>query len=213
METLAGVIPRGDLGMELQGDHRQERFTLTCNDPKGIALQVDGETVMRLEIDFLFAPDREGKWLKVMKSTFAVVPEGSGTPYFRYDFLSDAKNVPSAHINIHAHRDDLIAALVGTGKSSAAKSRRKGFVNSGQLPRVSNFHFPVGGTRFRPCLEDVLEATIVEFGLDCSQGFQQVLIEGKQRYRDRQLQAIIRDRPEVALEALRSLGYEVQAQP
>ena len=210
METLAGVIPRGNLGLDLVGDDEQGPFFLTCADPKGIELQVSEKTVMRLEIEFSLASDRSGKWLKVRGSKFAVVPEGKGTPFFRYDFDSEARSVPEAHINIHAHRDDLIAVLVGGGRGTVAKARRRGFVDRGRLPRVSSVHFPVGGKRFRPCLEDVLEAVMQEFGLDGQPGFQKVLDAGRTRYRDRQLRASVRDQPDAAIEALQQLGYRVE---
>lgn len=210
METLAGVFPQGDLGLDLTVDSSGVFFSLSCNDPKGIELQVGGKTVMRFEIDFLLTADRSGEWLKVKESTFALAPEGSGTPFFRYDFLAEAHRAPSAHINVHAHRDDFIAALIGSGKGGFARIRRKKFLDAGALPRVSNFHFPVGGTRFRPCLEDVLESVITEFGLDHKQGFADVLEAGKRRYRERQLRATIRDHAEVAASELRSLGYVVE---
>ena len=34
------------------------------------------------------------------------------------------------------------------------------------MPQFSDLHIPLGGPRYRPCLEDLLEFLIVEFGLD-----------------------------------------------
>jgi len=207
MEMFAEVIPQGDLGVsitELEGN-----FVLTSNDPKGYELQVENVTVMRLEVQYKLIGDRDGRWLKVESSTFAVRPEESGTPYFRYDYLASARDVPEAHINVHAHRDDMIVALVGGGKGATAKGRRRRFVNEGILPQVAKFHFPVGGRRFRPCIEDVLEVVIDEFGLDRQPRYKQALKEGQERYRNRQLKAAVRDNAETAIETLQALGYKV----
>lgn len=132
METLARALPYGDLGIDLVADPHNGRFALSCNDPKGIELQVSAKTVMRLEIDFILSHDRSDRWLKVEQSVFALLPEGSGTPFFRYDFIADATQVPSAHINVHAHRDDFIAALIGSGKRLFAI---KGVVEGRRLVR------------------------------------------------------------------------------
>ncbi|MGO1544492.1 MAG: hypothetical protein ACTHXA_09155 [Gulosibacter sp.] len=210
MGTLAAVLAVGNVRMDLT-ESAPGVISMTTNDPNGIELQVDQKTRMRLEIDLQLIPDSRGRWLKVLRSSYAVVPEGAGNPFFRYDYLSDPHGIPGAHINVHAHRDDLIAALIPRGKSPRSKRRRKDFVESGSLPRVSAFHFPVGGARFRPSLEDILEVAIDEFGLDCREGYLDALMDGRRRFRLRQLAASIRDSPEHASEALRELGYEVSA--
>ena len=179
METLAGTLPYGNLGFELLEVGND--FALTTADQNGIELQVDQKTVMRLEVQYTLSADSRGERLKVLTSTFALRPEERGTPFFRYDYISNPKSVPSAHINVHAHRDDMIAALLGSGRQSSAKLRRKRFLEEGRLPSVSNFHFPVGGARFRPCLEDVLEVAIQEFGLDAHQGYIKALSAGQMR--------------------------------
>lgn len=208
METLACVIPAGDLGIALD-ELKTEVISLTTNDPKGIELQVDQQTRMRLEIDMRLTPDSRGQWLKVSQSTYAIVPEGKGTPFFRYDYVSQATSVPQAHINIHAHRDDLIVALLANGKSPRAKNRRRAFIERGDLPRVSSFHFPVGGPRFRPSLEDILEVAIEEFGLDHSTKYRDALAAGRRKFRERQLTASIRDSTDIATKTLESLGFTV----
>lgn len=210
METLAGVLPAGNLGVNLVEDGDNPGvYILTTSEERGIELQVSGSTRMRFEIDMKLSVDSSGKWLKVIKSSYVVVPEGDGTPYFHYDYLVDASQVPAAHINVHAHRDDLIAALVLGGRSGAAKNRRRDFVNRGRLPRVGSFHFPVGGPRFRPGLEDVLEVAVDEFGLDHRETYRTALQKGRERFRLRQLAAAVRDSPSTAAEVLRGLGYAV----
>lgn len=210
MQTLSQVLPTGDLGIDLTMDEGAELFTLTTNDPRGIELQVDQVTVMRLEIDYTLTGDRSGTWLKVKESTIALVPSDKGVSFFRYDYLDGAHSTPEAHFNIHAHRDEFIQALVSTGKSQTAKRRRKNFIDKGTLPRLANFHFPVGGKRFRPSLEEILEVAIEEFGLDRRPTWQTALHQGKERHFSRQLKAAVKDDPEGAAESLRQLGYQIE---
>ncbi|CAG7843948.1 hypothetical protein USB125703_00166 [Pseudoclavibacter triregionum] len=209
-DTLAQVLPGCVDPLELQVTGAAAGF-ITTTDEDGIRLTVAGKPVLRLSIGYKLTVDASQQWLKVLSSNFSVVPDGKGTPFFRYDFDAEARRVPAAHLNIHAHRDDLIAALVGSGKSLAAKNRRRGFVSDGKLPRVSSFHFPVGGPLFRPCLEDVLEAAIEEFGLDAMPEARSALAEGRARFRRTQLHTAIRRSPDLAADLLDELGYVVSA--
>lgn len=208
METLAGVLPRGDLGLELTADTDNTAYQLTASDEHGIELQVDERPAFRFEVEYRLIANTRGDWLKVQRSSFAVVPDGKGAPFFRYDYDTDAHHVPRAHLNVHGHRDDMIEALLG-GKSTAFKARRQKYLKEGRLPRLSNFHFPLGGQRLRPCIEDVLEIAALELNIDVRPRYQAVLQHGRARYRRKQLQAEVRDSPETAAEALRSLGYEI----
>lgn len=208
METLAGVLPRGDLGFELIGDPDGHSYELTTAEPRGIVLEVDEQPAFRFEISYRLAANTQGNWLKVVKSAFSLVPEGRGAPFFRYDYNVDARDTPQAHLNVHGHRDDMIEALLG-GKSRVFKARRQKYLKDGQLPRLANFHFPVGGQRFRPCIEDVLEVSASELNIDVRPDYETALERGRSRYRRRQLRAAIRDSPADAAEVLRDLGYEV----
>lgn len=212
--TLRGVLERPESELELElnvtaneGEHGS-RFVVETPG-LGIPLQVDRMVVLRLELDYALTLDSRDEWLKVESSTFAVRPEGNGEPFFRYDYQSQPRSIPSAHINIHAHRDDLIAALIGGRSSTRARRRRTRFIDDGQLPRFSKFHFPVGGRRFRPCLEDLLESVIDEFGIDCADGYREVLQRGRRSYRESQMKATVRSSPGIAVEVLRSMGYRV----
>jgi hypothetical protein len=61
------------------------------------------------------------------------------------------------------------------------------------LPRLASLHLPVGGVRFRPSLEDVLEFAIRELGVEALSGWEDAIAEGQQRWRWVQLQAAVRD--------------------
>src|SRR5690242_21769004 len=77
-----------------------------------------------------------------------------------------------------------------------------------RIPQVSDLHFPLGGHRFRPCLEDVLEMLLDELGVDCPRDVRRVLAEGRERWRLKQVAASATDSPETAARVLRELGYQ-----
>lgn len=66
--------------------------------------------------------------------------------------------------------------------------------------------FPVGGDRFRPCIEDVLEMLVVEFNITRKQTWKRAINDGRRRWHELQLSAAIRDNPERALLTLQRLG-------
>jgi hypothetical protein len=62
--------------------------------------------------------------------------------------------------------------------SRAGRDSRRGraLANNHSVPAMRELHFPVGGPRFRPCLEDVLEMLVVELGVDCSADAREALV-------------------------------------
>lgn len=155
--------------------------------------------------------DSRETYLAVEQSSFKVFAGSqSGEPLFRYEFLRDPQNanVPCAHLQIGAHRDEFTHAL-GFGGSSR-RSRKRAGIPPGRAPRIVDVHFPLGGPRFRPCLEDILAMTREEFGIDTAKGWQKVVNEGRQRWRLIQLASAVRDSPEEAARVLRELDYTVE---
>ena len=65
-----------------------------------------------------------------------------------------------------------------------------------------DFHWPTGGRRFRPTLEDLVEAMIVEELAIPHNRWQEAVEENRQRWVDLQLSAAVRRNPEVARRAL-----------
>lgn len=86
---------------------------------------------------------------------------------------------------------------------------RTSAVRRGRVPRVSALHFPLGGHRFRPAFEDVLEMLVREFGLDTRDGWEDAIRAGRERWRAAQLRAVVRDDPDGAARTLNLLGYQV----
>lgn len=75
---------------------------------------------------------------------------------------------------------------------------------------MREIHFPVGGHRFRPSLEDVLEMLSDEFGVDSPGDFRNKLRKGRTEWRQIQTKAVVRDDPDSAVEVLNTLGYDIQ---
>ena len=97
-------------------------------------------------------------------------------------------------------------AFADSGDARRARARRK----SGNEGRPGDLHFPIGGHRFRPCLEDVLQMLIEEFGVDVPAGWRENLMEGRGMWREIQRKAPVSDHPEAAAQALEALGFGVE---
>lgn len=163
--------------------------------PGGISLLADGKKVGSLKASFHCGPDRSGQYLAVRKSTFAVSSVQEAVPLLRLDFHHKSHSVPAAHWNIHGER--------GATSVMLARCNPK---HSGLLSQV---HLPVGGTRYRPCLEDFAEMLVEEFNVDRILGWKERVHQGRERWRVMQARSVARDCPEAAAAVLEKLGYTV----
>jgi hypothetical protein len=172
-----------------------------------IPLTINGAHRLNLLIKLHMCWDSGQDFLAVDKSFFHVRVEGKDdTPLFRLEYVRQAtKDVPCSHLQIHAHRDELTYLLMLADKARPATRVRRD-----KVPRVAEFHFPNGGHRFRPCIEDVLHSLIIEFGVDKQSGWRAAVEEGREAWRHTQLRAAVRDAPEEAAVALELLGYSVK---
>lgn len=161
--------------------------------------------------------DGHQRFLAVDSSSIEVVPwvSRSREPLFRFDFLRNpgSRDIPSSHIQIHAHRDQFTHLLGFSGQATkrARKRSQRGLSDKGP-PSVSEYHFPTGGPRFRPSLEDVLESLRIEFGLHVTHSWEDRLRTSRLKWRRIQTAAAVRDAPEVAVQVLREeLGIPIPA--
>ncbi|MBO0822439.1 MAG: hypothetical protein J2P27_01110 [Actinobacteria bacterium] len=168
--------------------------TANCGKAVPIPLLTRGEKTADLRVHIRLVADSVQKFPAVAQSEYSLRIERH--PLVRLDFGRDFHSAPSCHWNVHAERG-AVTRLLGHNLPD----------HSGELSKV---HLPVGGPRMRPCIEDFLQMLILEFGFDAVDGWQQVLDDGRVRWRRRQLAAMIRDDAEHAAEVLRDrLGYEV----
>lgn len=174
---------------------------VTTQDHAGIPLLVSGRDVFRLKLQYNCELSESKAFLAVDKSSFKLFHKDTAEPILTFDYLRrPTSDIPAAHINFHTESPGLALAVEDSG-----------VVRRGRQPgrRFSQLHIPVGGHRFRPCLEDVLEMTIVEFGIDAVSDWRAELKTGRGMWREMQLKAAVRDQPRAAAEALQDLGYIV----
>lgn len=188
-----------------------ERFTVRQAPTEGIVLRVDSEPLFRLSVAYQCSLDSIGSYLAVDDAKVKVFAEDDKEPLFRYEYDRNAvSDMPAAHVQFHAHRDAFTHVMAKAGTSTARGKRR---ARGSGVPRISALHFPVGGHRFRPCLEDVLEMLITEFGVDSTEDGRRALRDGREAWRRAQVGAVVRDAPGVAIQQLETLGYEVRLKP
>ena len=124
----------------------------------------------------------------------------SRMPLWHYDYVRDMKKAASAiaHLNVYAHRNEIVGAM-------AAANRRP------EEMQLQAIHFPFGGPRYRPTIEDVFEMLITEFDIDVDEGALKAIKKSRILYFKRQLESAVLDSPEVAADTLRNLGYRVES--
>lgn len=190
---------------------RGRKVHISIRDGQTIPLEVDGVAHLSLVISIECSWDSAGDYLAVIESKFAVFAgtQTNKEPLFRYEYVREpVGGVPSAHLQVHAHRDAFTHAMSSAGRKSR-RGKRSSKLSPDTWPAVAEFHFPLGGPRFRPCLEDVLEALQLEFGLDTGSGWREALELGREKWRRQQIRSAVRDAPEDAAEVLRTIGYRV----
>ncbi len=207
MTLLSKVVPNGDLGIKVEVQRRGQKqrvlAAVTTNLPDGIVLVVDGDPRFILQLSYLLEIHADSGFLRVVNSTFKLYLNGRNRPLLTADFRDEhAKTVPVSHLNFHIADPELEAAIKATGRRGRRR-REKREANSGEL------HFPTGGRRFRPALEDLLEFALHELGVDVLDGAATAIGEHRQVWRRRQLAAAVSDDPFVAKAELERMGYHV----
>ena len=188
------------------------KIVVTSRDEVGVPLYVNGERVLSLKLDYHCVWDSARSFFAVDRSTFELVMPEVTEPLLRYDYLRSPKsNIPCAHFNVHGHRDELIYTMMAAGFRYQAKNRGKKLTKTNKVPRLSQLHLPTGGHRFRPCLEDLIQLVIFEFGVDTKEGWREAVQMGRMLWKDAQLASAVRDNPGKAAEQLQRMGFRVEA--
>ncbi len=156
---------------------------------------------LMLKIEFRVSLDGQAEHLAVQQSTFGLWvrpdPQRGPRPVFRIEYDRDATSKPLAHIHLHAESVEL-GWIYGTAGLP--------------LPRLQEIHFPVGGRRFRPTVEEFLGFLDREkLFTDWRPGWNAILNESLDAWNRRQAQATVRNNPEAAIEQLKKMGYQVAA--
>lgn len=166
-----------------------------------IPLTVNGAHLADLSLALYQTLDHSRQFLKTTRTDFGVFSTLDRTPLLRMEYRSDMRADPVCHWQFHAERGAFTHLL---SIANTADARRV------QSPHdLSKVHLPVGGERFRPCLEDVLEMLIRDCGVDAGAGWETVVQEGRERWRMRQFRTAVRDLQDEAAEVLRSHGWSL----
>jgi hypothetical protein len=180
-----------------------QKYVVRPGDNEGravrIPLAVEGEHLADLEIVMYQMLDRTGTHLKTSRTDFRIFSTIDKTPLLRLEYDSAARVVPTAHWQFHAERGAFAHLL-----TIASRTRQVRWPGD-----LSKLHLPVGGERFRPGLEDLLELLVRDCGIDAVEGWEDAIKEGRKRWRLRQLRSAVRDQQEEAAAVLRELGWDV----
>ena len=138
--------------------------------------------------------EQDGRFLTVTRSTYGL-GTGETESNIRYDYERRPSNeYPEAHLHVHGYSEAL-AGLVKAGWGDRPSSR---------------LHLPVGGRRFRPCLEDIIEFCIVEKLVEPQRkNWKEVLDDHRDEFYRKQLKTVVRRDPQAAISVLRQKGFRV----
>jgi hypothetical protein len=142
--------------------------------------------------------DPEGEFLTDGRAVFGIYTDTMKKELIaRWDYNRDLTEWPSAHLHVGGENEHL----------------RGLHADFGVKPDLERHHFPVGGKRFRPCLEDVIEYAVLEGIAKPRDNWRDVIEEHRAEFHRKQLSAAVRRDQETAAEMLRHLDWSVSPPP
>lgn len=196
-QLLDAVLP-GE--RHVRAIERQDRYVVRPEAPglapENIPLYIAGDNLAKLRVSFRCYLDHQRAYLAVEKSEFTLISEADREPLVRLEFQSGMYRAPAAHWQVHAERG-AFSALLARARTKAPHD-------------LASLHLPVGGARMRPCLEDFLQFLVRECRIDHHDGWEQAVVVGRERWRRRQIAALVRDAPDEAIRVLEENGYRIQ---
>lgn len=203
-ETLAATLPQTP-SVDVQAVEGKSTFIVQPSNPDGsvarVPLFVNGARLAELSIVLYLDLDWTGTFLKNVRTDCAAYSVLDRQPLFRMDYRADMQSAPVAHWQFHAERGAMTHLL------SMAQAHRPKSVESPHM--LSRLHFPIGGERFRPCIEDLIQFVIEECGVDAVPGWDEVVQAGRERWRRIQLRTVVRDLQQEAADILVQEGWTV----
>ena len=160
-----------------------------------IPLAFGGKTArLYLGLIYRMAADEHGRYPMFRSSVMYLSPDRDGTgTLLHYDYeRNKADDYPEAHLQVCATSEDWEQAMQCFGPK-----RRP----------LKKLHLPVGGRRFRPSVEDLIEFLVTEQLADGRPGWKTHVDQGRRRFEERQLRAAVRRNPTIALAILREEGH------
>ena len=136
--------------------------------------------------------DQDSRRLTVTKSKIALRADdgGDAEDIFSYEYGTDPDgDYPEAHLHVAGDSPLLQQLCERTGADK----------------RLRDLHFPVGGRRFRPSLEDVIEMLVTEGFVTPRDGWSDVVEASRRAFQAGQLRAAVREDPDTARKELEAL--------
>lgn len=166
--------------------------------PEPFPVQIgQGKPACWLDVGYRLCLDEEARHLMVMASYFGIHAAGQErTPLCHFDYERGKSGYPEAHLQV-------------SGESAALAAWEGDLSGRRGLDRL---HFPMGGRRYRPILEDVIEFLVTEGLAGARDRWRDVIEAGRREYQQIQLRAAIRRDPQTARSAVAALPPE-QAAP
>ncbi|RAX19280.1 hypothetical protein DRB06_13660 [Actinomyces sp. Z5] len=183
--------------------------TVRPEDEAAINLTIGGRCLLDLTVSFQCTLSQKHPYMLIERSQFGLRPHGGGEWLVRLDYEHHpAGNLPCSHLHVHAHRDAWTFLMTRDGKGSQRRAvRRRGAAD--KTPHVSDVHFPAGGPRLRPTLEDFLIMTIQDLGVDHTPNAMEALTQARADWRLEQTKSIVASSQDTAADVLRGLGWSV----
>jgi hypothetical protein len=164
----------------------------------------DGQTPrLFLRVSYLCEADRDPRYFRIAASTFGLWVRPDATrgarPVVRVEYVRDPRSPdhPAAHVHLHAECGEL-GWIYGTARRD--------------MPRLAEIHFPVGGRRFRPSIEDFLlflqrEQLFTEWA---GPSWRDALRQSQQGWEQKQARAAAREFQDDVAAVLRDEGWRVE---
>jgi hypothetical protein len=121
-------------------------------DGQLLPLHVDGQHLAGMKVTFNCQMDSVGTYMAVKESKFDLLAKVDRQPILRIHYLHANGSRPTAHVHVHGHRGAISHLLSQSGHETPHD--------------LSSLHIPMGGSRFRPCLEDFIQFLICECKFD-----------------------------------------------
>lgn len=163
---------------------------------EGIPLRISRDPKFFLSLSFRLGPDDHEEFLMVLSSAMILSTEPEVTNdnmLLHYDYeRHKGDGYPEAHLQVCA-----------SSEAWETAGRR----HDGDVRLLNKLHLPVGGRRFRPTLEDIIEFLIVERLTQCRPNWKEAVENSRSSFREKQLRAAIRQHPDVARDQLQCDGH------
>lgn len=202
--TLRGTLP-GSPNIRAQLFETTGRVRISAVDDQGsvkparLPLYVD-QVPLAYWTFYMFTDASYEGFLRVDEMRIALFSQFEDSPIVRLEYEGKTTGPPVSHWQFHGERGALSFLL--------ARAYRSGKKGSAPMS-LSSLHFPTGGRRFRPGVEDFIQFLIQDCGVDQLNGWKRALEDGREIARRFQVRTIARDYPAEVAQVLRDRGWSL----